>query len=296
MTIRPINHDAAYFHQLLGALLGEKWPVRVCLGSTVTCPRLAQGEGRENIHPMPRLMLLLEGRQRYDISRHGLRQTVWLEPGECLFMPPQGWSVEFWDTPCVMFGLVFWTGYLRCLIVDHAGDGIPQQPTPFTLHTAQSLGGAGAHVVAALSDWARGEADLPEAPALLTTLLRSAQTHLQNDLANPPSVHHKARHTWLQVQHYLQEHYASPINRESTATALGLNPNYLSALARAQAGCSFQDLLESIRMGAAERLLRDTNFTVARIADLCGYQSAAYFVTRFRKRTGSPPDAWRRRA
>jgi AraC-like DNA-binding protein len=52
--------------------------------------------------------------------------------------------------------------------------------------------------------------------------------------------------------------------------------------------------LTSWRMQLAAKLLRDTNTTVASIAQETGYESEAAFARAFKRLVGSPPAAWRR--
>lgn len=53
--------------------------------------------------------------------------------------------------------------------------------------------------------------------------------------------------------------------------------------------------LANWRMQVAAALLRDTNATVASIAQEVGYDSEAAFARAFKRRTGKPPAAWRMR-
>ncbi len=53
--------------------------------------------------------------------------------------------------------------------------------------------------------------------------------------------------------------------------------------------------LANWRMQVAAALLRDTNATVASIAQDVGYESEAAFARAFKRRTGQPPAAWRMR-
>jgi AraC-like DNA-binding protein len=52
--------------------------------------------------------------------------------------------------------------------------------------------------------------------------------------------------------------------------------------------------LTNWRMQAAAALLRDTNATVASVAQDVGYESEAAFARAFKRAVGKPPAAWRR--
>jgi AraC-like DNA-binding protein len=47
------------------------------------------------------------------------------------------------------------------------------------------------------------------------------------------------------------------------------------------------------RLGQAKNLLEDTNLSLARIAEVCGYSSEAFFSRQFKQHTGMSPGAYR---
>lgn len=54
--------------------------------------------------------------------------------------------------------------------------------------------------------------------------------------------------------------------------------------------------LTRCRLGAAARMLRQTSWSLARIAEAVGYQSEPAFCRAFRRQFGAPPATWRRQA
>jgi AraC-like DNA-binding protein len=126
---------------------------------------------------------------------------------------------------------------------------------------------------------------------LFISLLRLGRRHLLED--DPAKAHPRAKLTWRRVQQFLEENHAQPVTRHSAAASLGLHPNYLSTLARHVAGKSFREVLETIRMQHAQRLLRTTDLKLRRISSLCGYTDSANFIKAFRRIVGVTPGRFR---
>lgn len=59
---------------------------------------------------------------------------------------------------------------------------------------------------------------------------------------------------------------------------------------------TYGELLESVRDDISRQLLRDTQFSIQRIAESVRFSSAANFATAFRRRTGMTPTEYRRKA
>ncbi len=63
-----------------------------------------------------------------------------------------------------------------------------------------------------------------------------------------------------------------------------------------QYGTTYHEVLEAVRVEAAQQLLRETALSIGDIAGALGYAEPSAFVRAFRRWTGAPPGAWRRRA
>lgn len=61
-------------------------------------------------------------------------------------------------------------------------------------------------------------------------------------------------------------------------------------------GTTYSELLESVRDDIARQLLRETGFSVQRVAASVRFSSAANFATAFRRRAGMTPTEFRRKA
>ena len=77
------------------------------------------------------------------------------------------------------------------------------------------------------------------------------------------------------------------------ASAVGLNPNYLCSLFRAETGLSIQEYMIRLRMQTARSLLIDTENSVADVARMVGYKNSASFCKAFKKTYHTTPGTYR---
>lgn len=93
----------------------------------------------------------------------------------------------------------------------------------------------------------------------------------------------------------LDERLHGPFTLPQLAAELGLSPSRCGHVVRAELGRTFPALLQERRMGQAQRLLLASTIPIARVARRCGYASASYFASRFRRAVGLTPEEFRRR-
>lgn len=78
------------------------------------------------------------------------------------------------------------------------------------------------------------------------------------------------------------------------ARELHVSPEHFCRLFRRQQGMSPRAFIARARIEAAQTLLLTSSHSVARIAQLLGYASPAYFSRQFKAKAGLPPSAFRR--
>lgn len=79
------------------------------------------------------------------------------------------------------------------------------------------------------------------------------------------------------------------------ANELYIGPNYLSFLFKEEARENFKDYILGAKMEKAMELLKETDYTLNRIASEIGYSDGRYFSHIFRKFSGVGPEKWRER-
>ncbi len=97
------------------------------------------------------------------------------------------------------------------------------------------------------------------------------------------------------AQVYIADHLAySELTRLEIAKAAHICESRLSHLFIDELGVSITDYISSERLKPVKTLLVDTSMPVALVAVKSGYNSASYFVARFKRSTGSTPVEYRR--
>lgn len=92
---------------------------------------------------------------------------------------------------------------------------------------------------------------------------------------------------------WILDHMAEPLTVRTLAAETGWSTPHLHRLVRQEWGTTPMRLVTRLRMDRAERLLRDTDLTIAQIAALVGFPDPLHFSRRFRETTGRPPSTLR---
>jgi len=88
---------------------------------------------------------------------------------------------------------------------------------------------------------------------------------------------------------YIYEHFKESISIESVAAHVHYSANYFYHSFQKNIGTTFQRFLHNLRMDYARNLMWFTDLSISEICYECGYNSAQYFSTAFRKRFGKSP-------
>jgi AraC-like DNA-binding protein len=95
---------------------------------------------------------------------------------------------------------------------------------------------------------------------------------------------------------WMSEHLTDPnLSIKTIAAAIGLNPDYAGRRFREVMGLSVGDYLLRKRIELAVGKLRETNDTVAEIAQDCGFGTVRHFLRQFKAEEGLTPTEVRRR-
>lgn len=285
-------YDREFFLSALSSAAKRDFTDRLTLAGTRPCA-LHPGDPPTKIHPFARLLVMLQGRQPYDLSIGGERRTVTFKAGDALYWPPAAWNIERWEGPCRFLGVVMRPKFLRVILVDFPGGAPPQAATPHAYHTVLPLTGAGLLTARALDGIGDGRADATGAH-LFAALLGLAHRHVAADDPQRADAQARSRATWQRAEVYLQERSGEVPSRAEVARAIGIHPTYLSELCTRHAGCSFGSLIAEQRLDQARDLLRRSpELDVNHIAKRCGFASASYFIRVFRRAEGTTPARYR---
>ncbi len=88
---------------------------------------------------------------------------------------------------------------------------------------------------------------------------------------------------------YMHQHFDRDLSLVEVAGFLHITPEYFSRLFKEEVGSSFSTYLITHRLKKAEYLLRNTNLTVAEIAERVGYEQPSYFSRIYKKYRGITP-------
>lgn len=87
--------------------------------------------------------------------------------------------------------------------------------------------------------------------------------------------------------------YGEPLSIREAARLAGYSEAHFMRIFKQATGQTFVDYLNDYRLSAASYFLRETDDSVSRIAQSCGFDSLPYFIRRFKRRYGVTPGAYR---
>lgn len=91
----------------------------------------------------------------------------------------------------------------------------------------------------------------------------------------------------------IHRHYIQKITVSEIANQLNLNRSYFCALFKNEVGISPKEFIDNYRISAAQEILKQSDLSVAEIAENAGYNDIAAFSKAFKLKTGISPLAYR---
>lgn len=92
---------------------------------------------------------------------------------------------------------------------------------------------------------------------------------------------------------YMQQHFTEKLTLSEVADACYVSQWHLSKLLNRYAGKSFNDILNSLRVEEAKRLLADPSLRIGDIGEMVGYADPAHFAKVFKKLTDMSANEYR---
>lgn len=97
------------------------------------------------------------------------------------------------------------------------------------------------------------------------------------------------------MYYYMERNYGEDLKLEAFARMFHYNSSYLGKIFRREMGDSFNNILDTIRITNAKRLLAKTDLKVYQIAQQVGYTNIDYFHMKFKKYVGCSPKEYKNR-
>ncbi len=110
-------------------------------------------------------------------------------------------------------------------------------------------------------------------------------TEMSSDLSKHDFIMKKIRHV-METRH-------GKITRSELAEQLYYNEDHLNRIIKEQTGMTFSGLRQQILLNEVRQLLKETDWSVSRIADHLGITNRSYFYSVFRKESGMNPLEYR---
>lgn len=98
----------------------------------------------------------------------------------------------------------------------------------------------------------------------------------------------------VRMMTYVEEHLTEKIELADIAEHVGISRTYASAVFKEELGITISEFILKERLLEAKRMLRDTDLTVAAIADRLAFCSQSYFTKNFTEAEGMTPVEYRR--
>jgi YesN/AraC family two-component response regulator len=91
------------------------------------------------------------------------------------------------------------------------------------------------------------------------------------------------------VVDFIDTHYDEPINLNLLSEQFYISTYYLSRTFKKVIGCSLNEYLNEVRIDAAKEYLANSDHSITRISELCGYDSLTHFGRMFKRKSGKSP-------
>jgi len=99
----------------------------------------------------------------------------------------------------------------------------------------------------------------------------------------------RIRHTIV----FIESHFQETIDRKTLAEMAGLSQSRFSHVFRTQTGTSPREMIRSLRIQLAKKLLTSSHLTIKEIAARVGSNDESHFVRDFETTAGMSPTQWR---
>nr|WP_239004772.1 AraC family transcriptional regulator [Paenibacillus tepidiphilus] len=128
------------------------------------------------------------------------------------------------------------------------------------------------------------------AVSLLLYISRLIQKRGIPPVQEPSPVHRKV----TDIVRHINHHFAGPLQLDDIAKQFYISASHLSRVFRKFTGFGYTEYINITRVREAERLLRDTGWSITLVAERCGFESLTHFGKVFKVHTGLSPRDYRK--
>ncbi|MOA04134.1 Multiple antibiotic resistance protein MarA [compost metagenome] len=141
-------------------------------------------------------------------------------------------------------------------------------------------------------------------PGLLTTikqaiiqiLLRMTRAYFPEPQQQPQSALRDVSHyRYKLAEQFIKDNYQEPLTLEAVAERIQISPRQLQRIFKAQAGHTFTEYIEQIRLSHICKELEQGELTIEQLAAAHGFSSANYLHRVFKRKYGLTPNQYRER-
>ncbi len=103
----------------------------------------------------------------------------------------------------------------------------------------------------------------------------------------------KVRKTIQIICDYIDENLSTEMTRSELAKLVFMNPDYLGSIFKEEMHCSITIYIQNKRLAKAKELLKQTDYSISKVAEMVGYDNVSYFSKLFRQKVGCQPGKYR---
>ena len=96
-----------------------------------------------------------------------------------------------------------------------------------------------------------------------------------------------------EILEYIHKNYSEDIKNNTLAEISGYHSYHLNRLMKKATGTTLHQYLINYRIESAKQYLRETDFPILKISELCGYKNFSNFSHDFKTKTGVSPSGYR---
>ncbi|MBJ3782967.1 helix-turn-helix transcriptional regulator [Enterobacter asburiae] len=268
-----MHHDITH---ILTDLINGTTPLRQVhfANPTLSAPELALQVD------FPRLEIVIEGSMKDQAG-------CFLQRGDVLYVPAGGWNNPQWQAPATTLSILFGKQQLGFSLL--RWDGVDVRNL-----AKQHVARRGPRIGSLLLQTLHEIQMQPHEQQTARLIIASQLSHCVDLLGSQIQTASRSQALFEAIRVYIDEHYATPLTRESVAQAFYISPNYLSHLFQKTGAVGFNEYLTHTRLEHARQLLKGYDLKVKEVAHACGFVDSNYFCRLFRKNTERSPSEYRR--